>query len=168
MGKKKMTAAQKKLRQEIRYFQGGRMNEFPTLAKLITAWRDANPDEIPNLSKMFLEGAGFEKTNLSDTNFSGANLEQSSFRKSRLVGANFHKAYCYQTDFVDAILDLADFEKADLSDTNFEGASLRMVCFKDATCKQTSFYGATLNVAKVLEAYSLDGITLTSAVHVED
>ncbi len=116
------------------------------------AWRDQNPDIVPDLSGIYLvktnlNQANFYKTNLQDANLSEAHLRDTIFKESNLSGA----------DLSDTNLSDADLSCADMRKTNLSGASLFRV-----NLRQSNLSEAKLDKASIVEAH-LEQIDLSYA-----
>lgn len=79
------------------------------------AWRDDNPEVVPDLS-----GAKLRKADLSGADLSGADLREASLEEANLEIAKLRKA-----DLQEASLRKADLFQADLFQADLSGANLR-------------------------------------------
>lgn len=141
-------------------------NDLAILNKGVSAWnawRAANPDATPDLSRSELQAADLYR----------ADLRRTDLRESDLNGASLSKANLWEADLRRANLNTADLREADLRGALLEGASLlqakveraylhnAVLCHSDlqeadfryanftgadlsrATCRRTDFQGAT-------------------------
>jgi uncharacterized protein YjbI with pentapeptide repeats len=83
------------------------------------AWRKANPDERPHLSKADLTRAILDTANLN-----GANLFEANLTGAELAGANLTRAELTRAELLLADLSGADLTQAKLDRVNFRGADL--------------------------------------------
>jgi len=97
------------------------------------AWREKNPDIIPDFFRANLTGADLIKTDL---------------RKARLVEANLISANLWRADLTEANLRRADLTKAKLVEAKLEGA-----IFREAILKRVDLRRADLKRANLSEAY---------------
>jgi len=110
--------------------------------KVWNAWREENPDLVPDLIRADLRGATLSGATLWKANFSGANLRN--------------------VDLSDADLSDADLSGADLSGATLSGADLRNADLFRATLRNADLRGANLFHAKLRNA-DLSGAHLRGA-----
>lgn len=73
--------------------------------------------------KSFLkEALDFERTDLSDTNFSGSTFFGTSFRDSWLIGTDFQGANLHNVQITNTLLDSTNFTGAKIDNVDFEGS----------------------------------------------
>jgi hypothetical protein len=123
------------------------------------AWREKNPDIIPDLSKAHLGGAdlsgayndlggaNLSKANLWEANLSGVNLSGANLGGANLSGANLSGA-CP----IEANLLAANLSKADLSEAHLWRANLGMTNLREANLSKAHLGGAYLIEANLLAA----------------
>ncbi|HXD29513.1 MAG TPA: toll/interleukin-1 receptor domain-containing protein [Pyrinomonadaceae bacterium] len=131
------------------------------------AWRDANPDVMPDLSGadlLYLElaRADLSKANLGSVDFSYANLIGSNFSNSNVSGAVFVGANLDGADFTGADGSDADFSKANLTRAYLNSGRFGNAYLADAFLNQANLTDADLNGA-VLRGARLDGANLSEA-----
>jgi len=95
-------------------------------------------------------------TDLTNTNFSGANLSHSIISPSKTSETNFENAnlsfgILNNLDLKSAILDNVDFSKADLSYSDFSGQKLNDIDFSNANLKNTDFENVFLKNSLFVE-----------------
>jgi uncharacterized protein YjbI with pentapeptide repeats len=128
-------------------------------------WRVANPDVIPNLSKVFspsnsqwigcspvgsgikLIGFDFSRANLSGSFFSMLNLEEAN-----LSGADLANATLCWGNLSRANLQGANLKKVNLNEANLARADLTNADLKEAQLAKANFKGAILRGADLSEA----------------
>ncbi|MGY5148418.1 MAG: pentapeptide repeat-containing protein [Candidatus Nitrosopumilus sp. bin_7KS] len=104
-----------------------------------------------------LQGAEFDKSNLTTAFFEGADLQKASFRNANLeragfVEANLKNAFLRGADLEMANLNRADLQNADLYDANLRQASLIKTNLQNADLQHVNFYWANLEDANLDEA----------------
>lgn len=115
-------------------------------------WREANPNNRPDLSEadfseVFLIGANLTNTNLSKAQLCGIRLRQSDLRRADLHEAN---------------LSGADLKSTRLGDVNFSRASLERVDLSSADLTMAKLIGADLSMSKLIGS-NLGWANLTEA-----
>ncbi len=110
------------------------------------AWREKNPDVIPDLKGAYLrrrrlDGINFRQAYLFETNLRRAGLERANLRYAQLGGA----------DLSGANLRRAALRSANLRGANFSRTELRGADFTHATFGLTVFGSVDLSRAKGLE-----------------
>jgi uncharacterized protein YjbI with pentapeptide repeats len=143
-------------------------------------WREAHPEEPPNLREANLSGILVQETdqgdvvevemgdadlrnadlygaNLRETDLSGAqlfnaNLSMANLRAANLSGANLVHTTSYKAKLIKATL-----YKAQLDEANFRNADLRGADLSEAACVQTNFREAKLQQS------DLSGANLSAA-----
>ena len=103
------------------------------------AWRDENPDILPDLRGANLRGANLSGANLFVANLSGANLRGANLSAANLFVANLSEANLSEADLRGAHLRGAHLREADLSE-----ADLREARLLRATLVDTNITGADL------------------------
>jgi Pentapeptide repeats (8 copies) len=108
------------------------------------AWRDKNPNIVPDLCEANLDGADISGANLgladlSWAELSGANLHEASLESANLNGANLS----------DADLSVANLVRADLYRANLNGANLSRASLQTATLVGTYLAGADLTGCRI-------------------
>ncbi|HPO09146.1 MAG TPA: pentapeptide repeat-containing protein, partial [bacterium] len=116
------------------------------------AWRQENPEIIPDLA-----GANLARKNLNGIDLSGANLAGASFSRAYLREAKLEETNLCDADLREINLSDALMDRADLSRANLTGADL----FRVHLCR-ASLSGANLKRAKIVEAY-LDASDISQA-----
>ncbi len=131
------------------------------------AWRQANPDVVPeldgvslikadlfqvnlsgaNLSSANLSGARLFYANLSGANLSSANLSGADLSYAKLESTNLSQADLHRANLLDVILTNANLSGADLSNTN-----LRVAELFETNLSSANLSGADLSYAKLLSA----------------
>lgn len=117
-------------------------------------WRKTEPQVIPDLSGIELEGLHLNKANFQHVNFRGAifrgvrldfadfrgsDLRDCTWEKVRAIGADFSEA-----DFSGSTLSFCDLSMARLEGIRFSGTTLVSCDLTDARPLEIDFYGATL------------------------
>jgi uncharacterized protein YjbI with pentapeptide repeats len=145
-------------------------------------WREANPEEQPdlsnaNLSKKDLSKANFSRTNLSEVNLSEAdlskaylfeaNLSKADLKKTNLIGVDLSKAHLWGVDLkgtnlAGTHLSEAYIRGADLSRANLTGANLRGACLSEANLSRADLSEANLSRVDLSKA-NLSRATLSRA-----
>jgi hypothetical protein len=88
------------------------------------AWRDENPDVLPNLSGADLIGADLGGANLSDADLVEADLSKADLGAADLSGADLYGAYLFEANLRGANLHSADLCGAFLYRADLQGAIL--------------------------------------------
>jgi uncharacterized protein YjbI with pentapeptide repeats len=126
------------------------------------AWRDRNPDIVPDLRRADLSGADLSRANLVGADLRGANLSEAYLGRANLSGAKLIEAYLREANLRDANLRDANLRDAGASGANLRGANLSGAYFGGA-----NFSGADLRAADLSGAYlrgaNLGGVTLGDA-----
>jgi hypothetical protein len=117
-------------------------------------WRIKHYYTTPDLSgayfsKVDLRGAYLVRTNLRETDFSGANLNWADLSEADLSGADLSGADLNKVDLSKAILSKTtlcgtDLSKSDLSETDLSGANLRGANLRETDLISTNFTNANL------------------------
>lgn len=152
-------------------------------------WRKENPELVPELENVDLEGAYLDEANLAnailrggnlehvflrDANLQGADLQETTFgialvRFADLQGANLSRADLQGTDFHKCNLAFASLRETLLDGVNFCRANLRGADFYDAAISDSVFADVDLQEARNLDAAEhfgpsvVDGKTLSKA-----
>jgi hypothetical protein len=92
--------------------------------------------------KLWLEGKGGEKADLSNANLSNANLSEANLSEADLSKANLSEAYLY----------MANLSKADLSEANLSKANLSKANLSKADLSEANLYMADLSKANLSKA----------------
>jgi hypothetical protein len=125
------------------------------------AWRDENPDIIPDLngahlfgdlagadlSKAQLFGADLAGSDLSKANLSGANLQFATLLNTDLTGAVLTGAFLNGAVLGGADLSKANLSHADLTGANLNGAHLRRADLSGADLQLATLVGTDLTGA---------------------
>jgi curved DNA-binding protein CbpA len=113
-------------------------------AKVWNAWRESNPDVVPNLTDadLTLGQRQFGPSSGGPINLRGANLEGATLRYATLSGADLEDAILAGADLVHARLDGANLTGADLTDAVCDNADLADAKLDDAVLTGTSFANA--------------------------
>jgi len=114
-------------------------------------WRIANPNVIPQLSRIDFGEIIGTQNDLGGINLSGAYIESSSlfsmnFENVNLEGAVLQNSNCYATSFKNV-----NFKSADLTLVNFTLASLDNADFNGAYLGNTIFGDCNLSLVRNLE-----------------
>ena len=163
-------------------------------ARAWNRWRQRNPDVVPDLRGVVLDGANFAHWNLVGAVLDGASLVRCTLGSAHLQGAFLRKALLMNADLSHATAIEADFSGANCRDASFEGANCRGAWFCElaflagadltdadfseahlsevvlqaATLRRTKFDGAELHDAdlqcSVLDETSLRGASLSGAI----
>jgi pentapeptide repeat protein len=142
------------------------------------AWRDENPDIVPDLTGANLNSAQLRRVNLTGANLSGAQLRVAYLRRANLIGAdlrgadlgqahlranlqgaNLAKASLIETNLRDANLREADLVEANLRGATLEAADLRKANLQKASLERADLHEANLSGAK-LSGADLRGASL--------
>jgi uncharacterized protein YjbI with pentapeptide repeats len=115
-------------------------------------WREADPENRPDLRKADLSGADLSKANLSEADLSGADL-----RKAKLSSADLRLVELSWADLSMAKIDGADFRLAHLHRADLHGADLH-----EANLCPVDLEGANLGWTNLSRA-NLSGAVLTRA-----
>ena len=131
------------------------------------AWRDKNPDIIPNLSGAKLSGANLSGANLSGANLSGADLHRADLSGAQLNDADLSEAAPIRANLSGADLGKAYLRKADLSGANLSGANfceahLHELKLRDADLRRADLGMADLRGANLTGA-QLNDVDLSGA-----
>jgi uncharacterized protein YjbI with pentapeptide repeats len=141
------------------------------------AWREENPDILPDLSgadlseadltkaKPPLGSADLSRVNLSGVNLSGAFLARANLIEANLSGANLAGANLWEADLSGAnlsgaALGGADLGSADLSGADLGGAQLMMAEVNNANLSDADLGGADLGATNLFRA-NLSGANLS-------
>ena len=118
------------------------------------AWREENPEIVPDLERAELVGMIARRINLEGANLRHANLRSADLREANLKRANLYRAHLQGTDLVranlqSAILDRAVLDKtllgaADFTDATFLGTFLIDLIFAYTCLKNANLRGARL------------------------
>jgi uncharacterized protein YjbI with pentapeptide repeats len=122
------------------------------------AWRDENPNILPDLSAAKLSGADLKAKNLSGANLSGADLQEANLDGANLSGADLQKA-----NLDGANLSGADLSAADLQEANLSGSNLSAAELQEANLDGAKLSGADLSGATSLSEANLSGAELHHA-----
>lgn len=125
----------------------------------IGKWRQANPDQLLNLSDSDLSGANLRGANLKRADLTGTNLQgadligaqlgEAELTRADLRGAKLVKADLYTTKLLKATLVDADcsgayFRRADLTQTDFSNCNLTKADLIEADLTNSSLRNAIL------------------------
>ena len=110
-------------------------------AKVWNAWRESNPDTVPDLTdaNLTLSQRQFGPSSGGPINLRGANLAGASLRYATLSGADLEDAILAGADLVHARLDRANLTGADLTDAACDNADLAEAKLDDAVLIGASF-----------------------------
>jgi curved DNA-binding protein CbpA len=110
--------------------------------KAWNAWRQANPNIVPDLSEiqLTLHQRQLGPSNGGPINFQGADLERAVLRYATLTGADLEGGRLVGADLTHARLDKANLAGADLTDANLDQADLT-----GALLDQAVLFGADLS-----------------------
>jgi hypothetical protein len=128
------------------------------------AWRQENPDFLPDLSGADLRKANLSQANLTFANLGGADLSGANLRKANLTGANLNPsnrsvallrgadltcanlsgAMLNTANLSQANLTFANLSGADLSEAHLGGADLTCANLSGANLRHADLIGATL------------------------
>ena len=110
-------------------------------AKVWNAWRETNPDPVPDLTdaNLTLSQRQFGPSSGGPINLRGANLAGATLRYATLSGADLVDAILSGADLVHARLDGANLTGADLTDAVCDNADLSEAKLDEAVLTGTSF-----------------------------
>jgi hypothetical protein len=113
------------------------------------AWREENPDIVPNLDGAVLVGADLREAHLFGANLAGADLREAILDGANLTGAVLLKAKLFGArlpgaNLTSAHLVRADLRTANLTDANFIGAYLGEADLAGANLRGADLRGASL------------------------
>jgi Pentapeptide repeats (8 copies) len=119
------------------------------------AWRKANLNQVPDLSKCDLKGANLRGFDLSVTDLSSANLRGADLRGAILceaypLGADLREANLSEADLSNCYLCEANLSGANLSGANLSGANLLSANLCGANFHNANLSGAILTRTKAL------------------
>jgi uncharacterized protein YjbI with pentapeptide repeats len=118
------------------------------------AWRDENPDILPDLSGADLRGLNLPRANLRKANLSEAKLHRTNCWLANLTGAILIEANLWLADLTGAILIRANLTRAHLSGVDLTTANLTEAILSGAnlqtvTLVKTDLTGADLTGCRV-------------------
>jgi uncharacterized protein YjbI with pentapeptide repeats len=116
------------------------------------AWRDENPNILPDLSAAKLSGADLKAKNLSGANLSGADLQEANLDGANLSGADLSAADLQEANLSGSNLSAADLQEANLDGANLSGADLRGANLMTANLIGANLTEAVLMTAKLIAA----------------
>jgi uncharacterized protein YjbI with pentapeptide repeats len=116
------------------------------------AWREANPEIKPDLSRANLIGAHLSRANLSGANLSRANLSEANLSGANLEGADLSEAYLSEADLSKAYLIVANLSEADLRGANLIEANLSRAGLSEADLSRADLSRADLRGAYLTDA----------------
>jgi uncharacterized protein YjbI with pentapeptide repeats len=113
------------------------------------AWRNENPNILPDLRKANLRKANLRKAKLGEANLRKVNLRKANLRKANLseatlYGANLIKADLRRGDLRGANLSLANLRQANLRGAYLSDANLTHADLTEADLRGAYLYGTTL------------------------
>ena len=137
------------------------------------AWRQANPNVIPDLSDADLSNADLSGVNLSGANLSGANLSGANLRHANLsvadpIGARFVGARLVGADLSGANLVGADLSGANLSWANLNRAKLGGAKLIGTNLIRTDLMGTDLSWANLSGAILIGAELIGTDLHAAD
>lgn len=125
------------------------------------AWREANPDVVPDLSGAELSYTDFSNAYMQHVNLTGTVLHRASFHRTilswavlegaDLSHAGLPQAYLYQTNFRSANFNLAAVERAELNRVDLRDANLTNTNFEGSIFTATDFSNANMTEADLSE-----------------
>ena len=124
------------------------------------AWRAANPDIFPDLSRAYLNKTDLRKANLSHTNLQFAFLNYATLDEANLSHSSLNEAQLKGASFRNADLSCASFRRAQLHHASFNRSNLRHAKITEALCFYTDFSDVDADAA------SLDLATFNHALWV--
>ena len=118
--------------------------------------------QVLDQHKLWLDGKGGERANLTGANLTGANLTHANLYCANLTGADLTDANLYGANLKDADLRGANLlganlYNADLRGANLEDANLEDVSFINADLRDANITGANITIT-FFEKASLDSI----------
>jgi uncharacterized protein YjbI with pentapeptide repeats len=131
------------------------------------AWREANPNILPDLSEADLSGANLGKADLSTADLSmadlsGADLSKANLSIADLTGADLGKANLTEADLSGANLSAANLAEANLTKAGLAAAKLMLADLTEADLSGAWLGAANLSEADLSRA-NLGAATLASA-----
>lgn len=111
-------------------------------------WREANPDQKPNLSGIDLSGGDYRNINLSDSD-----LANTIFTLSKLNNANFENANLYQAEFYKADLSNANLSRSDLRGAKFHAANLTGADLSESILYRVDFIETRLHKTLLVNSF---------------
>jgi hypothetical protein len=134
------------------------------------AWRNENPQTIPNLFEASFPGADLSGANLSRADLRGAHFAKADLRSAVLDGADLYRSVLWRVNLSDATLVGADLSssnlngailsRADLRNVNLRFARLAAVDVSSARLSGCSVYGCSIWNLKGIPSEQLN-ITIT-------
>lgn len=112
-------------------------------------WREANPDAIPDLSGIVLEGADLCSANLNAISLKGAVLRNAQLSNASLSEADLSGANLVNAGLDGAILRGANLSAADLTGANLSGGNLAGANLAQANLGKATLTAADLSNATV-------------------
>jgi uncharacterized protein YjbI with pentapeptide repeats len=126
------------------------------------AWRNENPDIVPDLRREHLSGMNLTEANLIEANLSGAYLHGAFLFRANLSGANLCGTQLIEAHLRGATLNGANLSGAVLSEAELSGVNLSGANLSRAVLFKAYLGGADLSGANLSEA-SLNAAILTGA-----
>jgi len=109
------------------------------------AWRDENPNILPDFSGAFLPNANLSAANLSGANLGRAFLPNANLSAANLSGANLSGAFLSEASLTGANLSRANLRGAYLEEASLSEANLCKANLKDANLSKALLSNTDLN-----------------------
>ncbi|MGO9689158.1 MAG: pentapeptide repeat-containing protein [Syntrophobacteraceae bacterium] len=112
--------------------------------KAWNAWRESNPNTMPDLHEANLRGVNLRGAYLSEADLHGADLSGANLSEANLHEANLHGEDLSGADLSGAELFRADLHEADLSRAHLEHARIVQTDVTDAKLDSCHVYGISV------------------------
>jgi Pentapeptide repeats (8 copies) len=126
------------------------------------AWRDKNPEIVPDLSGADLRRARLRSADLSRAQLGGANLSRSDLRRARLVRAHLIQTNLSGANLTGAFLTAALMNWANLSSANLTRASFSWALLSGANLRSANLNQADLTYTMLAQT-DLTGADLSGS-----
>jgi hypothetical protein len=114
----------------------GRLALLKSDARAWNDWRRANPDIVPDLSGVNLEGTDLGGVDLRNARLVGTNLNKANLARADLTGAVLFKATLRGANLQNAVLDQAQLIDLELAQADLGGASFSGTIIADVDLRE--------------------------------